>query len=56
MHHGARLASVGPYELEAHVGRHGNYLADGATIEAARLVDHRLQPGWLLDEWHIYQL
>ena len=25
-----------PYELEAHVERHGNYLADGATIETTR--------------------
>jgi ATPase subunit of ABC transporter with duplicated ATPase domains len=25
-----------PYELEAHVERHGNYLANGATIETTR--------------------
>lgn len=32
---GSRTGKI-PYELEAHVERHGNYLADGATIETTR--------------------
>jgi hypothetical protein len=32
---GSRTSKV-PYELQAHVERHGNYLADGATIETTR--------------------
>ena len=32
---GSRASKI-PYELEAHVERHGNYLADGATIETTR--------------------
>lgn len=32
---GSRAGKI-PYELEAHVERHGNYLADGATIETTR--------------------
>jgi len=32
---GSRAGKI-PYELDAHVERHGNYLADGATIETTR--------------------
>jgi hypothetical protein len=32
---GSRAGKI-PYELEAHAGRHGNYLADDATIETTR--------------------
>jgi transposase len=32
---GSRTGKI-PYELEAHVEQHGNYLADGATIETTR--------------------
>jgi len=32
---GSRTSKV-PYDLQAHVERHGNYLADGATIETTR--------------------
>ena len=32
---GSRTGKI-PYELEAHVERHGNYLAEGATIETTR--------------------
>jgi Transposase DDE domain len=32
---GSRTGKI-PYELEAHVERHGDYLADGATIETTR--------------------
>ena len=32
---GSRTGKI-PYELEAHAERHGNYLADGATIETTR--------------------
>jgi hypothetical protein len=34
----SRVSKAGkiPYELEAHVDRHGNYLPDGATIETTR--------------------
>lgn len=32
---GSRTSKI-PYELQAHVDRHGNYLPDGATIETTR--------------------
>lgn len=32
---GSKIGKI-PYELEAHVERHGTYLADGATIETTR--------------------
>jgi hypothetical protein len=32
---GSRTGKI-PYELEAHIERHGDYLADGATIETTR--------------------
>jgi hypothetical protein len=32
---GSRTGRI-PYELESHLERHGNYLADGATIETTR--------------------